>query len=503
MVMATILPHSHCARYTAGWSNTATSVASPFVIKSVDFGQPVPQTLTHKAMLQPGCFFAGVSRDPLNAIMEYVPNPNMLPIHYTGKMCTYNMTDPERTPIIDTIQWFAPVLSETHYLQPNFFEDQKVGDSSYLHPHGSRLYTKFSPRDSKLRYTFLVKGQTVNFTFHDQTGAPLILTGFVLDLRSNGDDYTEGQGAPLGGPISGWVAPECGYYAFAVTLSSVTGTPTSVGFTMNLMDAAGSPGAIGSYIGMRALPGIEDRTLLSGIRINGASIMITPDSAELARGGRIAGGQFAASFRADSIVKNAAGGSPNDLIANIPGASDIDFAHGGYAFHKPRTQDSYKQHIPFKNNDDYVPRAVEGFDTPSKVISSYHSEIEAPDGWLLYGVTTPEASLGSNTWPGGLCHVTYSFSVEYWNYDVWVEHRLPDEGVEEFNDVMQIVSHAPQFHENALHLSDLKRWYNGALPKLRQFGPGVLNLVAMAFPQLKPLMTVLANVPSVMPDKWD
>jgi hypothetical protein len=496
IALATVLPHLHTARYVAGWSNTATSVASPYVITTVDF----TETPGASAELGGGCFFAAVSRDPLCAIMEYVPNPAALQMQYTAEFSTYTDTV-EQTPILDARMRMDVAVGILHPLPVVRWNDANNGDPTKIHPHGPTMYTRMNAQDSIHRYTYMTKGELVTIFFEDQNDAGIIMTGALGVLRSNGDSYTEIPGVAVVSQFLNYTAPESGYYTFYTLWTA----PAPLGTTqvrVSLRLSANMVGAVHSHLGHRPLPGIEDRNVLSGIRVNGASLMITPDSAELAKGGRISGVQFDSTFLVESVVKNAGGGIPNNLVDNVTESVGMDFHRGGYAFHKPRTAQAYQKANPFRHNVDYVPRAVYGSSNPDDTISSYHCDMVSPDGWLAYAVTTPPAvagGVGSVPFPGGIAHVTYSFSVEYWHYDVWIGKQVPPTGVERFNAVMEMISEAPQFHENALHFSDLKRWYNNVMPTVKAISPALLEAVSAIFPQYSAVFKAAAGLGSMMP----
>lgn len=508
MAKAVILPHSYSARYAAGWANTPTSVASPYIISSVDFSKTPAITPAYPAELAPGCFFAAVSRDPLCAIIEYVPNPDNLPMGYKAKFTTVQppLVDSSITPIVAEALMLPQSPGVQHPLFIDHWLDDYIGLTTHLHPHGARLYTRVCNQDPIHRFTFMQRGQLVYFRFSNSAGTALSLTAGLGVMRCNGDTITETVSQSTAGTFVNFQAPETGYWAFYLQWEN---TPAVLGDGVLLIkgELSHQPGgsSVGSVLGHRALPGIEDRTLISGIRVNGASLMITPDSVELAKGGRVTGAQLDTAFIVESIVKNASGGTPNNLIDNIPGSVGMDFHKGAYAFHKPKTEASFEKQIPFKHNMDYVPRAVFGVTNSTLTVSSSRSNINVPDGWLVYGVYTPEAvfSGSDKTYPGGIAHVTYSFSVEYWHYDVWIASKLPALGASQFNNVMQLLSTCPQFHENALHVRDLKRWYNGVMPTLKMFGPGIKALLLRVAPELAPLIVAASVGASALPDRWE
>jgi hypothetical protein len=498
IALATVLPHLHTARYVAGWSNTATSVASPYVITTVDF----TETPGASAELGGGCFFAAISRDPLCAIIEYVPNPNALQMQYAAHFATY--TDPaEQTPVIDTHMRLDVAQGILHPLPVVRWDDSNTGDPTKVHPHGQTMYTRMNAQDSIHKYTYMTKGELITIYFEDQANAGIIMTAALGVLRSNGDSYTEIPGAAAVSQFINYVAPESGYYTFYTIWTAPPPPGTSL-VQVTLRLSANMIGAVHSHLGHRPLPGIEDRNVLSGIRINGAALMITPDSAELAKGGRISGVQFDSTFLVESVVKNSGGGIPNNLVDNVTESVGMDFHKGGYAFHKPRTASAYQKAAPFRHNVDYIPRAVYGSSNPDDTVSSYHCDMISPDGWLAYAVTTPPAvagGVGSVPFPGGIAHITYSFSVEYWHYDVWIGKQMPPTGVERFNAVMELISGAPQFHENALHLSDLKRWYNNVIPTVKDISPALLDMIAALFPQYAPVTSVIKRAGTLLPQR--
>lgn len=505
MAKAVILPHNFNARYAAGWANTPTSVASPYVITTVDFSRAPASVPTYPAELAAGTFFAGVSRDPLCAILEYVPNPDNLPMSYIAKFTTVRpfSQDVTLTPVVTDRLILPQALGVQHPLLIDHWLDDQIGESTHLHPHGARMYARVCNQDPIHKFSFMQRGQKVTFVFKDTAGALVSLTGGLGLMRCNGDTITEATAIPFAAANSVTMsAQETGYWGFYLQWENVLSLPDLSLVVFGELHHDAGPTSVGSVIGHRPIPGIEDRTLLSGIRVNGVSIMITPDSVELAKGGRVTGAQLDTSFVVESIVKNANGGPPNNLIDNIPGSVGVDYHKGAYAFHKPRTEASFEKVTPFKHNVDYVPRALYGVTSSALTVCSTRSNINVPDGWLVYGVTTPSSVIGGvdTTYPGGYAHVTYSFSVEYWHYDIWIGTKLPPLGASQFNNVMQLLSTCQQFHENKMHIADLKKWYNGAMPTLKMFGPGIKAVLLRIAPELAPLIMAASAAASAMPD---
>jgi hypothetical protein len=304
-----------------------------------------------------------------------------------------------------------------------------------------------------------------------------------------------------------FTAPESGNYSFVVEFSGALALNFAF-LTMNLASGGASPWGIPvppgptSHIGHRPIPGIENRTTMTHIRVNGASIMLTPDSAELAKGGRIVGCQVDSAYIAESFVTNAQGGSATDTIINLSGSDTRDFKRGGYAFHKPYSPDSYEMQQPFRFNIVYNPQSINGTTQRSQALSDYVSYMEPPDGWVVYGVNTPPTVTGvGSAWPGGIIHVTHAFSVEYKTNDVWLGQEAPPTGSHMimYDETMSLVGNAAQFYDNPFHVRDLIKWYNSASPVASAALPAVLALLQKLGPQGILLSQALRIAQKVLP----
>jgi hypothetical protein len=260
--------------------------------------------------------------------------------------------------------------------------------------------------------------------------------------------------------------------------------------SMNHVSGGGPAGVISH----RPIPGILDQPNMTGIRVIGASVMVTPDCAELAKGGWAIGAQVSDAYVPESFITNNSSGLATDTLANLHDSYGMDFSKGMYAWHRPLTTKSFEMQRPIRFNLDYSVQAPDGRPASLEAVSNYVSYMDPPDGWTFIAVNTPPAVLGGTptSHPGGLLHTTFAWSVEYCTNNVWLNPvaLTPNRG--EFDDLMEALVKAPQFEENNFHVQQLLAWLRGEMRHLgaegnmyiKTFGPhlqsalrGALDLV--------------------------
>lgn len=500
--LAAVLPLNHMTRFASGYTNTPTAIASPWTITTVNF----TDTPGVGAELGGGCYFAAVSRDPLNAIMEYVGNPTGLPILYDGWFPT--SSTPGSPVNIQKGLYLPPVVGVPYPVNPCMFTDAKIGDALYAHPHGSTMYPRTPRTNALFKFTYMTAGESMVFVFQNISGTNVPMSGGMSVFRWSGQTAVTTTIISFTSANSVTYTPQdSGNYAFVVEFQ---GTITLTFAFMRMVLASGAaitygvtvPAGPVSHIGHRPIPGIENRTTMTHIRVNGASIMLTPDSAELAKGGRIVGCQVDSAYIAESFVTNANGGSATDTIINLSGSDTRDFKRGGYAFHKPYSPDSYEMQQPFRFNILYNPQSINGTTSRSLALSDYVSYMEPPDGWVVYAVNTPPTVTGvGSAWPGGIIHVTHAFSVEYKTNDVWLGQETPPTGsnMVMYDETMSLVGRAAQFYDNPFHVRDLIKWYNSASPVASAALPSIIAVLQRMGPQAQLLAQALRLAQQVLP----
>jgi hypothetical protein len=359
-------------------------------------------------------------------------------------------------------------------LMPAALEDEHVGDPNYLHPHGSISFPKTVAGDLEWRSIWVEKDNNVVLEFwagiDSATTQPT--TGKANIYRWDGSSFVYITELTFAGVTDVTATiPDSGWYAFAAMTGSGV---TYVQMVVN----NGISGPTG-VVGHRPIPGITDRTTLTEIRVNGASVMITPDASELSKGGLCVGAQLGNAYQIEGFILNAAGGKATDTLLTLKGSTQMDFEKGMYGWHKSMTQDSYAMQRPFRYNIDYSVQTPDGL-VGQETVGSYVSYMVPPDGWVALAVTTPmNVTGGSPTYPGGVMHTTWAWSVEYVSNDVWIGAKVPNMGAGHYDQVMELLSRAPQFMSNEFHVRDLVGWLRSNLNLtgrevgrfVRTFGP--------------------------------
>ena len=471
-VKAALLPNLYTTRYRAGWACEPTTVANPYTVSSVDV-----TSLVTGSIYEGGTYMAAISRDPLNAIIEYVPNPNGYSWKYSMMFCSDN--SPSNTPIAIHEYFIIPAGPSSITTVPFAYGvDTNVGSPVHLHPHGGVFFAKTPNRDTSIKAIWFDEGNALQFGFFDITTGAILVTGSTVDIyRWDGADFVLEN--TVANPVANFTlisGLSSGWYSFKIS----TGVLCKA-------NAVFEEGTNKSYaLGHRPIPGILNRSTLTGIRVNGASVMVTPDSAELAKGGLCAGVQLGNAYVIESFFLGSSGGKATDAIISLKGSTQMDFHNGMYGWHKSMTNSSYKMHVPIRYNLDNVVQTPDGAAAQNS-ISNFISYMDPPDGWVMLAVTTPYNITGAGTaYPGGVLHTTWAWSVEYTTNDVWIGASLPVLGTEEYDEVMFALSRAPQFLSNSMHIRDLFNWLKSNVRTtgregqkfLKTFGPDMQSALA-------------------------
>jgi hypothetical protein len=508
-VGAAVLPLTHVTRALAGYSTEPTAVASPFTIDSVDITATVAGTIVGA-----GGYFCGISRDPLNAIMEYVLNPSTMGYAYTA-VFSVAAIDPSVLPHVSCpprIDSKLPLNGGANVPQPVNpvrYDDKYPADPLKLHPYHGSFFPRIAGSSlgayqgtNLMRYTYLNVGEQVMLSTW-AGGVALNITGALGVYVCKGTGMDALDPVLIAGATFGFFTPTvAGNYGFILELS--VAAPTLTHCTMQLNAVIGSEPP--SLIVHRPMPALQNRIAITGVRVNGCSLMVTPDSAEMAKGGRIMGVQYpVVAYSPEGLFTQLAGEPVPNAFSALEGSDTRDFEKGGYAFHMPMSANSYWMQTPVVYNSLASPAAVSG-SASSREIGDYVSYINPPDGWLLYAVQTAPNVVGGAAadWPGGVFHVTYAWSVEYQTRDVWIRRELPPFQSQPLAhaDIMAVLARAPQFHDNPFHWDTLKRWYNGAA-KLGGAGlPLLVRYLNALGPEGQAIAAILRGLGFILPKEW-
>jgi len=188
--LAAVLPLENTTRYQAGWSNTPTSVASPFIVETIDFSEPAHAN----AELASGGFFAALSRDPLNAYIEYVPNPTAKPFSYGAGFATTAIGDADKTVTISPHLQLYNRASLGFLLDQKLnvatFSDQNIGSSAHLHPHGPIMFPRTPSGSTEFKFVYMTKGEAFEAALENATHVPSVNHWTLVVYRWDGETAT-------------------------------------------------------------------------------------------------------------------------------------------------------------------------------------------------------------------------------------------------------------------------------------------------------------------------
>jgi hypothetical protein len=213
-------------------------------------------------------------------------------------------------------------------------------------------------------------------------------------------------------------------------------------------------------------------------RINSLSMMVSPAATLLNRGGTITGGNLVGSDQSFDFVSSS-------KLANLPQGQweELGMEKGMYTFLKPAKMQEleFHQSVVFDNG---LP-SVASFD------------LKNPARYAAFYLIT-DVSGGSA--PGMEYIRTLNYDIEYRTDDQWFEcHRPPGQYMDTVEG-LHLLEEVNLFHENPLHLSDIRsalmKGYNFA----RRHAPTVTRALAAAFPQYSGMARMAGAIASNLPE---
>lgn len=470
-----VLPLTHASRFAVGYGTAATVTARPFTIQTVNVTAN-PAASVYPPYILGGSYLCAISRDPLTAICEIVNvNPatswgyyfyHSVPRNSTNSTCEIQLTDYVSDLNSRPLQWV-------------YKRDAYEGSLSTEHPFGVVSFCRTLRSDSAIRLAYFDRGTKVNFEFcSDQAGTvPVATSGDIEVLRFNQVDVASVYSVPYTARTNQFYPiTDSGYYTFILHPS----TPADSCYikVSHFSDGINAPSQLVSH---RPIPGIVDRMSINAIKINGASLMFTPDCAEMAVGGMAAGVQLVDSYMLESFITTLENKPATESLTTLRDVKVQGFKHGFYGWHRPLTRDSFTFTRPLRYNIDYTVSA----DTASATLgglSNYVSYMDVPDGWMVMAFNTPASVVTGTGYPGGLFHVTAAWSVEFATNDIWFDPRPPSMlRTSQLNDFLEVaLARIPQFTENDVHVDELLSWIRA---EARTFGQA-MGLVLKRFSPL-------------------
>lgn len=232
-----------------------------------------------------------------------------------------------------------------------------------------------------------------------------------------------------------------GFYMFTMLVDSrtpATLAPTTSACTIEVTITDPASGNILAFRPVYGLVGISNE--IEGARTNAAAVLVTNTTADLYRGGEIAGAQVAAGQTFAHVV------APNgvlvssffDEVSVLPGAQTLDASTGIYGYVKPTDSIEY-----FAFRDTF-----KSITDSSSVIGNSYAPIMSKAGMVFLAWSLPAGA------PALL--VSYYATVEYMTDVQTRERRASEITPARFDAEMGALKTAPQFMENPRHVPSLR-----------------------------------------------
>lgn len=448
---AICLPHE-CSpvRFSSMYAEAPTALAAPYYLNSSDF--------THGSSLEfptvpDGTHFAAVFRDPLRAMVEHMVNHESKHWVYKAQFVDGNKV------VSDTFVVKESSAVDFEEVNPLWWDDQYAGSSSYLHPHGNRLYAG-SHKGFKGVWLDAAAGAACTVAFTLSAG------DFVLKWRKLvGDQWIEQTQTTSTSSSLSLSVLSSGYYSFAVQLTATGNRNLSV--TMDCYS---------DCMAHHPMPHItEKQAVVQTIRTNAVSLMLSCEASKLNAAGRACGYQAPAGLDWTGL---AFATDPFDTISGSNGAKTLPLEKGIYGFLKPTTQDDFDMKEPFSVSNGVV------------VGADY--DLLPKHDYLVVIATTPQTS--DNSYPGGNTYTTACWGVEFRTNDVWFVCMPPAMSSAAFARDIEAIKNVDQWHENPFHFSDIFNFLKGAGKSVLKYSPTVLSLLAGLPTPYKPQLSAAAGL---------
>lgn len=383
-----------------------------------------------------GTTFCALFRDPFRAMIVFTPNTVGATYTYVGQFRTStNVLNPYF--VSGNIAQAEEIPLNMVYLKA----------SSAFAPHGTYLFPGSFDDD---RYVWLDYGATITVvqSVADTGGRLSVFTWdgsavpFLVGLF-NTTTVTVTQSIATGSYVS-------------LQYSSQTNPPTGTNLTVSVVGT-------GDVFAHMAVPNVINHLQqLTAVRMNAASIMMSPVAAAINRGGTITGGDLEANVLWYNYTNT-------NAITSLPcgNFSEKDFMVGMYSFLKPGSIEDFA----VRNN------------------CTVDSGIPTQCYWYLadkarYNVFVLNSDVTGTVSPGLEFLLTCYWDLEFQTSDEWFETHLPTGSHYDTIDALELVERVPVFHDNPLHLSDVKAALAGGYNFIRKHSAKIGGALGAMFPFL-------------------
>lgn len=476
------LPLEHHTRFPDAWSQRPTATATPFQITSNDWSQNDGSLACCK---QGGNLFA-ISRDPLNSFVTIQSNSNWTEeLYFSRPVASLAGLFNEEAAFVRGY----PILfdnDETYHLAPAYSRNPTTGDVIYTVVasdttatpnlkwfwHDNRAIAPGAIAEIRVKF-YLDESATIQMP-SDAAASPGDLNLFFHDgFHQEPHMQSSINNGTLGWPTTFFVYTS-GYFALDVASFGIR----SLSRLFITIELAG----FGDHLLHLPLAGLSERaTDFESVRVVGKSLMISPESTEVARGGAICGVQLPEGELPTTLVPFNNVELITARINSRQDAQQLDFAHGMYCYLTPTSPECFEFQRPFR----YL---YQDQLTKRPVVVGYQAQMHPPGGWAVIAVQAAANSFsGTIPFPGALVRVTIADSLEFNTTSLWYQLAHCDKAVLDPVLVARLLKGIPNFTENPFHFRDITNWIKRNSGALKRAFAAATSVGSIFIPEAAPL----------------
>jgi len=275
-------------------------------------------------------------------------------------------------------------------------------------------------------------------------------------LFFNGTEATGLETVDMANAHMHWTAVNPGWYTFGLQCPSIVPLNYYDDVTVLSMILVAPADKVPQFLAHLPIPGIEQQSLLTAIRVIGASAMITLDGVNSLSGGNAVGlARLSKAVLPENLFINSRNETTTSQLLRNPRAVKLkDAKHGIYGWSKPIEQDCLEWQEPLQFAEGYSDgNSTEGID--AALPQRYNSQMYAPGGWVYLAVNVPSGVVDAATYPALTGRYTCAWSVEYKTESAWVQSQLPISGPRVHDEMLTALAKLPEFTTNSSHIGSL------------------------------------------------
>jgi hypothetical protein len=436
----TMLPEMGAFRYSDTYTAESTVLARPYSVSAFDF-TPTPFT-------NPGAFPAGesmffMSRSVLQNTFRYVRNEVGAPWEVHSRRFEAGSL----TPFQHVECGGSILLDYTHMVEAGTILTGLVAPNTWNPTHSD-------PGVGEYRAMFINATAARPTALNVIRGNVSTVDWELRLLMLRGTEWSEYRSSafPAANGSFTETLTETGYYAIELVTPALIAGPPAYDIYLTVAGTCG-------VWRIDPIPGFDQHyQSIGSIRLNAASLLLSPDCAESERAGRVSAVQLPSGSSWFSYAR------PNAL-ASLADTETTSFVKGAYGYIKPSSDLSYAlRNVVHRGNTGLVVSVQEALTEGTDTIAFY--------------VTVPMSSQIS-AYPASTIHITAVVGCEYTTQSVWVEAHPPTMSSAEFAQSVAIIRSLPQFFENETHGEAIMRYLRAGVRGAKKYGPAALEIASL------------------------